>query len=318
MPGDLHTPCPLNPTSGGSDIPAQLLTQHPRLWRDFHYVYPVISRRSKGLSIGINLNIDKACNFDCLYCCVNRTLPPPRRDVDLDQLQQELAAMLQMVWTGLIWTQPPLDQTPAHLRRLNDIAFSGDGEPSLFPQLDQAVRHAADLKNQLGLDHVKLILVTNATGLDRPATRRALALLDQNNGQVWAKLDAGTEDYYRLVNRTSFPFQKLLTNILTCGRERPIVIQSLFIRIDGRGPSQQEFQAYLDRLAYLHAHGCQIQLVQLYTLARPPAYPSAQPLSRAELDALARQFTASLPHLPMECYYGPDEPLPARTAESPQ
>ncbi len=54
-----------------------LFTQHSRSWQSNRYVYPVISRRSKGLSIGVNLNPDKVCNFDCVYCCVDRTHPTP-------------------------------------------------------------------------------------------------------------------------------------------------------------------------------------------------------------------------------------------------
>ena len=45
---------------------------HTRHFTDFTFVYPVISRRSKGLSIGANLNPDKGCNFDCIYCEVAR------------------------------------------------------------------------------------------------------------------------------------------------------------------------------------------------------------------------------------------------------
>ncbi|HEX3357989.1 MAG TPA: hypothetical protein VHS31_13540, partial [Tepidisphaeraceae bacterium] len=111
-----------------------LFTQHSRSWRENRYVYPVISRRSKGLSIGVNLNPDKACNFDCIYCCVDRTIPATVRDVDLNLLRDELAHMLDLYTSGDLFRAAPLDQTPDHLRRLNDIAFSGDGEPTAYPQ----------------------------------------------------------------------------------------------------------------------------------------------------------------------------------------
>ena len=60
-----------------------------RAWRTFDYCYPVISRRSKGVSLGVNLNPNKVCNFDCVYCEVDRITPPRRADVDLDQLEAE-------------------------------------------------------------------------------------------------------------------------------------------------------------------------------------------------------------------------------------
>ena len=59
----------------------QAFTSHPRRWRDFHHCYPVIFRRSKGLSNGINLNPDGARNFDCIYCCVDRTRAPEIRKI---------------------------------------------------------------------------------------------------------------------------------------------------------------------------------------------------------------------------------------------
>src|SRR5882757_9732879 len=109
-----------------------LFTQHSRSWQQNRYVYPVISRRSKGLSIGVNLNPDKVCNFDCVYCCVDRTTPPIEREVDLGVLRDELDQMMALAISGELFGEPPFDQTPAHLKRVNDIAFSGDGEPTSF------------------------------------------------------------------------------------------------------------------------------------------------------------------------------------------
>src|SRR5437762_13696496 len=88
-----------------------LFTLHDRVWRDNRYVYPVISRRSKGLSIGVNLNPEKVCNFDCIYCCVDRTVPPVIREVDWDVLGEELWHVLELVRTGELLQQPPFDTT---------------------------------------------------------------------------------------------------------------------------------------------------------------------------------------------------------------
>src|SRR3954463_2794748 len=109
-------------------------TMHDRLWKHNRYVYPVVSRRSKGISIGVNLNPDKVCNFDCIYCSVDRTSPSAVREVDLQVLQDELEHMLTLCASGQIFEQVPFDQTPPHLRRINDVAFSGDGEPTSFQQ----------------------------------------------------------------------------------------------------------------------------------------------------------------------------------------
>src|SRR3954471_24333804 len=96
-----------------------LFTQHSRAWQANRYVYPVISRRSKGLSIGVNLNPDKVCNFDCVYCCVDRTTPTTITEVDLDVLREELDGLLTLATSGEFFAQPPFDQTPEPLRRTN-------------------------------------------------------------------------------------------------------------------------------------------------------------------------------------------------------
>jgi wyosine [tRNA(Phe)-imidazoG37] synthetase (radical SAM superfamily) len=281
-----------------------LFTKHSRSWQQNRYVYPVISRRSKGLSIGVNLNPDKVCNFDCVYCSVDRTVPPTLREVDPILLQQELDQLLELASTGELFAQPPFDQTPGPLRRINDVAFSGDGEPTSFPHFPQVCRLAATALEKRGLTDVKIVMITNATLFHQSRVREGLAFLDQHNGEIWAKLDAGTEAYYREIERTSIPLQRVLDNILAAGRVRPIMIQSLFLRLDGQGPPAGEIDAYVERLKELVAGGCQIKLVQVYTVARSTAVAGCTPLPGAELDAISecvRRETG----LNVETYYGP-------------
>src|SRR3954447_19875387 len=167
-----------------------LFTQHSRSWQQNRYVYPVISRRSKGLSIGVNLNPDKVCNFDCVYCSVDRTTPATIREVDLAVLREELDQLIGLAGAGALFEQAPFDQTPEHLRRINDVAFSGDGEPTSFQQFDEACRIAAELLEKHGrAGDVKIVVITNATLFHQRRVREALAYLDGHNGEIWAKLD---------------------------------------------------------------------------------------------------------------------------------
>src|SRR5437763_4384524 len=107
---------------------------HRRTFQDNVYVYAVVSRRSKGVSIGVNLNPDKVCNFDCVYCQVDRKTPAIIRDVDVPRLVDELKDMLGLVRSGDLFKVERFHSTPPELRRLNDIAFSGDGEPTTCTQ----------------------------------------------------------------------------------------------------------------------------------------------------------------------------------------
>src|SRR5262249_41475945 len=164
------------------------------------YVYAVVSRRSKGVSIGLNLNPDKICNFDCVYCQVDRRTPPVVRDVDVQRLRAELEDMLDLVVSGQLYEMERFRETPPALRRLNDIAFSGDGEPTTCPEFAAIVAMVAEVKQRRQLHDVKLVLITNASQFHRSRVKQALATLARDNGEVWAKLEAGTEAYYQQID----------------------------------------------------------------------------------------------------------------------
>jgi wyosine [tRNA(Phe)-imidazoG37] synthetase (radical SAM superfamily) len=281
---------------------------HKRSWYNFHFCYPVISRRSKGVSLGVNLNPNKACNFDCVYCEVDRVNPPRRKDVDLNQLEEEMAALMDLVASGELYRVPPFDSARPEQRRLNDIAFSGDGEPTMAREFAECVERLAKLKRLKGLDDCKLVLITDATLLQTPGVIRGLETLMANHGEVWAKLDGGTETYYREINRSRVPFEKILDNLLATARRWPITIQTLFLEWKGQGPSDAEAEGYIGRLRTILEGGGKLEGIQLYTVARATPEPEARPLPDALLDRLAVSVRSGLPHIPVEVFYGSGNP----------
>jgi wyosine [tRNA(Phe)-imidazoG37] synthetase (radical SAM superfamily) len=281
-----------------------VVRDHRRTFAENLYVYAVVSRRSHGVSIGVNLNPDKVCNFDCVYCQVDRKTPPTVRDVDVPRLLEELEAMLGEVLSGELFERERFRQTPAEMRRLNDIAFSGDGEPTTCPEFLEVVQEVAALRRRRGLDDVKLVLITNATRFHVPRVREALAVLDANGGEVWAKLEAGTEAYYHLIERTTIPFRRVMDNITEAAKVRPLVIQAMFLRMNDEPPPPAEVDAFCDRLKEVMTAGGRIKLVQVYTVARVPTEPSVTPLADAEVDAIAEQVRTRT-GLPAEAFYGP-------------
>jgi wyosine [tRNA(Phe)-imidazoG37] synthetase (radical SAM superfamily) len=263
--------------------------QHARRFEDFRYVYPVLSRRSRGISIGLNVNPDKACNFDCIYCQVDRTTPGTVTKFDLAVAEEELRAMIDIVQSGELAQHPPFDSVPKENLRLNDIALSGDAEPTTLPNFSATIEIIARIKPK----GVKIVLITDAGGLDRADVKRGLELMDAHDGEVWAKLDAGTEEYFELINRTRIPFARILKNIRECAKARPIVIQSLFMKVHGVGPSADEITAYCRQLREIG----NIKLAQVYTIARKPmtmvdgvpAWQFVTALSDAEVDAITER-----------------------------
>ncbi len=283
--------------------PLPLHTQHARSFETSRFVYPVLSRRSGGVSIGVNLNPDKVCNFDCIYCQVDRTTRSETRFVETDQLLEELRWSLRLAASGELFDHRQFYEVPPPLRRLNDIAFSGDGEPTTYRNFDQLMHLAAGVKQELSLNGVKMVLITNASMFHRPVVQRGLEVLDQNNGEVWAKLEAGTAEYFKLIDRTRIPFQRIVDNITSAAQARPLVIQSLFMRVAGEPPAQAELNAFCDRLNEITSAGGKLRLVQVYTVARKPTESYVAPLENAEVDAivaLVRQRTG----LTAEPYYG--------------
>ncbi|HEV8337738.1 MAG TPA: radical SAM protein [Candidatus Polarisedimenticolia bacterium] len=285
--------------------PAPLgISRHSRSLDGSRYVYAVLSRRSKGISVGINLNPDKICNFDCIYCQVDRTVAPAVSRVDETLLARELESTLAKASSGSLFQAPPFDRVPEPLRRLADLAFAGDGEPTTYPRFREVVAQVVALKRNLGLDGLKIALLTNCTVLDRPAVRQALALLDESDGEIWAKLDAGTEQYYETVCVPGgAKFAKILANILEAARIRPLVIQSLFLRYRDAPPPAEEIAAFCERLNEVTAGGGRIRGVQVYTVARRPAAAAVSPLSDGEVDAIAEEVRRRT-GLQVEAFYG--------------
>ena len=168
---------------------------HRRDFPAFRFVYPVISRRAKGLSLGINLNPDKRCNFNCVYCEVDRSRPGLQIQPTPESVREELDRLVGAIREGALGRDPRFAGLDAAELTIRDFAFSGDGEPTLVPDFDRFVEAVAGTRRDCGEEQAKIVLITNAAGLDKAAVRRGLRILDANGGEVWAKLDAGTEEH---------------------------------------------------------------------------------------------------------------------------
>jgi wyosine [tRNA(Phe)-imidazoG37] synthetase (radical SAM superfamily) len=239
----------------------------PRDFLDNQFVYAVVSPRARGLSVGVNLSPEKVCNFDCIYCEVHRN-GSPRRDLDVDVMAAELKKTMSMVRAGRLRERPWYHSLPDELLQLRHVALSGDGEPTLSPKFAEALQAVVHVRALSGYPFFKLVLITNATGLDLPHVQQGLKHFTQSD-EVWAKLDGGTQAYVNRVNRSDVPLEKVLSNILMIGRQRPIVIQSLFPAIHDEEPPLEEIEQYSRRVLELKEAGAQISLVQIYSATRP-------------------------------------------------
>ena len=279
-----------------------LYQNHSRSFKENRYVYPVLSRRSKGISVGINLNPDKVCNFNCIYCQVDRNGSAPGISVDISQICRELAETLEMIKTGEIFLIPPFDKVPPELRHISDIAISGDGEPTMFPGFYEVVKEVLKIKEEWEeRGHFPLVLISNSTGLNRPKVQDAIDLIYKNNGEVWLKLDAGSEDFHKKVSGSDIPLKVIIQNIKSVAIRHPVVIQSCFFRIDNSPFPISEIEDYCLLLKEIVESGGKIRLIQIYTVARPPREDYVSPLSQNELNFIADKVH-ELTNIPTEIY----------------
>lgn len=250
------------------------ITNHNRDVLGMKYIYPVISRRAGGVSIGINLNTNNACNWRCIYCNVpnlTRGTPAP---IELDILEQELRALLTDVLHGDFMQRHVHEED----RQLKDIAFSGNGEPTSakeFPQVITMVEKVLTDFNLLG--SIKVRLITNGSLLDKPLVLESVKHLARLNGEVWFKVDAGSKEGIARINDVTLNPQSHIQRLKNCAEVCPTFIQTCMFALDGLPPSEEDIVAYLTLIAQAKDV---VQGVHLYGLARRS--------EQAEVDRLTR------------------------------
>ena len=252
-------------------------TDHSRDGAGLTYVYPVVSRRAGGLSVGINLNPNNACNWRCIYCQVPNLIRGAAPPIDLAQLERELRGFLSEVLYGDFFAR----RVPIGMRRLTDLALSGNGEPTSATDFEAVIALIGSIRDDLGVDPaVKTLLITNGSLIHRAAVQAGLQRLAAHNGEVWFKLDRATRTGIRAVNQTSLTLSRVRYNLEVCAGLCPTWIQTCLFALDGAPPAPDEVDAYVEFLAALHADAVPVRGVLLYGIARPSLQPEAPRLTR--------------------------------------
>jgi wyosine [tRNA(Phe)-imidazoG37] synthetase (radical SAM superfamily) len=247
----------------------EIAFDRPRDFLNNRFVYAVLSPRARGLTLGVNMNPDKRCNFDCLYCEVDRATMPEPSLLDVGVVASELRRTIEHILQGRLREHPQYHSLPDELLKLRHVALSGDGEPTLSSQFAEVVQAVVHIRALGGLPFFKIVLLTNGTGLDRAQVQESLKRFTKSD-EIWVKLDGGTQEYLDKVARLKdVTLGKILSNILYLARQRPVVIQSLFPAINDEEPSAEDIEQYAHRLKELKSDGAQISLVQIYSANRP-------------------------------------------------
>jgi len=269
------------------------VTDHDRGSAELRYVYPVVSRRAGGVSVGINLNPNNACNWRCIYCQVpdlTRGAAPP---VDLALLEKELRDFLNELLQGDFMQS----RVPEGMRRINDIALSGNGEPTSAAEFAEVVELIGRVRREAGLpEEVKTVLITNGSLLHRGEVQQGVRAIARLNGEVWFKLDRASEAGMRLINDTATGMDRVRDNLIAAIALCPTWLQTCWFALDSKPPGKQDEEDYLEFIEALLREGHRPQGVLLYGLARPSTQPEAPRLSALPVESL-QAFAARIEKL---------------------
>ena len=250
------------------------IDDHRRDRAGLRYVYPVVSRRAGGVSVGINLNVNNACNWACLYCQVENLTRGGPPVIDLDLLESELAGFLDDALHGDFMQR----QVAESERRLVDVAFSGNGEPTSADEFPDAVKIVRRVLEQYGLaGKIPLRLITNGSLLHRQRVQAGIQLIGETPGEIWFKIDRASAAGIAEVNQVPGDADRVQRNLRLCCGLAPTWVQTCWFAIDGKAPDLAERDAYCALLAPLAS---ELAGIHLYGLARPSLQPAAPRLSR--------------------------------------
>ncbi len=272
------------------------VSDHNRDVSGMKYIYPVVSRRAGGVSIGINLNVNNACNWRCVYCQVpnlTRGTPPP---IELDLLEKELRSFLTYALHGDFMERYVAEDD----RHLKDIAFSGNGEPTSAKEFPAVIALVETILKDFNLledaagtkqvNPIKVRLITNGSLMDKQTVLDSVSHLAKCNGEVWFKVDAGTKEGIARINDVTLNPESHIERLKKCAAVCPTFIQTCMFGLDGEPPTEADIAAYLALISQVRDV---VQGVHLYGLARPSYQAEAERLSRLPdewLEAVAQRI----------------------------
>lgn len=256
--------------------------------RDWQYVYPVWSRRAQGISIGINLHPNHCCNWHCIYCQVSGLQRGPSPTIAISTLQSELEECLH--WIS--------QQTTTHgdhrmASFVQDIAFAGDGEPTTSPQFTEALKVVSHILKHRQLS-ILVRLITNGSQLQHAHVQHAIQCLHAVGGEVWFKLDAGSDGEMQAINDSHLPLALHLQRLKTCCSLCKTWVQTAIVsrRVDQHTVTTPALPGYLKALQLLQD---QIAGILLYGISRPSQQEAATcllPASESVIQDYARALRA--------------------------
>ena len=233
---------------------------HDRNIFDSKYVYPVVSRRAGGLSLGVNLNTNNACNWQCIYCEIPNLTRGGPEPIEVELLKDELNFWIdQIINSNFLKENTPPGTTFA------DVALSGNGEPTAAPEFLEVLEIIiTSLKEHKLIDKIPVRLITNGSFISKK--KECLNIFNRHHGEVWFKIDAADEGSIKLINQVNLDPNSMINNLKKCAEACQTVIQTCLLKINHQVPTNDFLKNY-SRL--IKPYEKLIKKIDLYSLARP-------------------------------------------------
>jgi wyosine [tRNA(Phe)-imidazoG37] synthetase (radical SAM superfamily) len=238
-------------------------------------IYGPVKSRRLGWSLGLNISPTsyKFCSFDCVYCqygwTANRTMDVSNSLEDLPTADSFRIAL-----------EKALKEHQG--KRVDNITFSGNGEPTLHPQFAEMVNIAKRLRDKY-LPVAKLGVLSNSSTIGMEEVHRALASLDFKI----MKLDAGDPETFQKINRycTGVDFETIVTGLKFLGN---VTLQTMFIDGTISNTGDREVKSWIGKVGIVRP-----LKTQIYSLHRPPAALSVREVPEEKLREIAAKTEAT-------------------------
>lgn len=249
-----------------------VVTNHNRDIFKTRYVYPVVSRRAGGLSLGINLNTNNACNWQCIYCEVpnlTRGKPDP---IDLNLLRIELQDWLKNLVEGDF-----IEKHTGPDTKFKDIALSGNGEPTACKEFKSVLRIIEEEFTACKCPtDIKIRLITNGSYLSEKEVQDAWQEMPLEK-EIWFKIDSANTLTIQQLNQVNLTQNQIRKNLESALSVSSTVIQTCLTKINGQLPQESEICEYVN---LLKPYEKKINSIHLYSLARPTEQKTLYSLER--------------------------------------
>ena len=242
-------------------------------------IYGPVSSRRLGQSLGLNISplSYKFCSFDCIYCQYGWTAVHSLDTTSRFEDFPTPKAFSRALETAL-----------QENKEIDNITFSGNGEPTLHPQFEELVDIAKEMREKYK-PQTRLGILSNSSTVNVDKVSRALAKLDFRI----MKLDTGDPGTFGKINR---PCQAVSYETIVYGLKslEDIILQTMFVAGEIQNIGNHQIEEWIQRVDEI-----QPLKSQIYSLHRPPACSSLQEVARERLQKIAYQ-TQKITGVPVE------------------